>query len=109
MTTVTVALQLYEKGEFLLYTPIYDFIPEYMEMYIKDSDGNIKKSKNAIAMRHLFTMTSGFSYDRETDAFKLAFDKTNGLMNTVEVMRCICLTLWSIIISRELKILSTLV
>ncbi len=89
VATVTAALQLYEKGAFLLDTPLYDFIPEYREMYIKDKDGNIAKAKNAITMRHLFTMTAGFSYDRETDAFKLAYDKTNGQMNTVETMRCL--------------------
>ena len=39
--TVTAALQLYEKGFFLLDDPLYDFIPEYKDMYIKNADGSI--------------------------------------------------------------------
>ncbi len=89
VATVTAALQLYEKGEFLLDTPLYEFIPEYRQMYIKDKDGNLTKAKNAITMRHLFTMTAGLSYNKDTEGFKTAKEKTNGQMNTVETIRCL--------------------
>ena len=88
VATVTAALQLYERGEFLLDTPIYEFIPEYREMFIKDNEGNLTKAKNAITMRHLFTMTAGFSYDKNTEGFRLAREKTNGKMDTVETIKC---------------------
>ncbi|MBQ4518061.1 MAG: hypothetical protein II997_05710 [Clostridia bacterium] len=51
------SLQLLEKGKFLLDTLVYDFIPEYREMYIKDAEGNLKQAKTPITLRHLFTMT----------------------------------------------------
>lgn len=89
VATVTAALQLYEKGLFLLDDPLYDFIPEYREMYIKDSEGNLKKAQNPITLRHLFTMTSGLTYNTDTPSFKEAFKKTNGKMNTLEVVKCI--------------------
>jgi len=89
ITTVTAALQLFENGYFLLDDPLYDFIPEYKEMFIKDGSGNITKAKHPITLRHLFTMTSGLTYDLNTPAFDKATKLTNGKMNTLTVAKCI--------------------
>ena len=89
IATVTAALQLLEKGYFLLDDPLYDFIPEYKEMFIKDNYGNITKAKCPITLRHLFTMTSGLTYNLNTSAFDKAAKLTNGKMNTVTVAKCI--------------------
>ena len=89
VATVTAALQLYERGLFLLDDPLYDIFPEYREMYIGDGRGGVKKAQNPITLRHLFTMTSGLTYNTDTDAFKIARGRTNGRMNTLEVVRCI--------------------
>ena len=87
--TVTAAMQLYEKGCFLIDDPLYDFIPEYKNMFIKDEKGNITEAKNHITLRHLFTMTSGLDYDIESPAVKKAYELTEGKMNTLEVVKCI--------------------
>ncbi len=87
--TVSAALQLYEKGYFLLDTPLYDFIPEYREICVKDEHGNIEKAKNPITMRHLFTMTAGLSYNSCTSAFEKARKLTDGKMNTLTVAKCV--------------------
>lgn len=89
VATVTAALQLYEKGLFLLDDPLYEFIPEYKEMYIRGSDGNIRKAQNPITLRHLFTMTSGLTYNVRTPAYDKARKLTDGKMNTVTVAKCI--------------------
>ncbi len=89
VATVTAALQLYEKGLFLLDDPLYAFIPEYKEMYICGSDGNIRKAQNPITLRHLFTMTSGLTYNVRTPAYDKARKLTDGKMNTVTVAKCI--------------------
>lgn len=73
--TIVGALQLFEKGYFLLDDPLYDFIPEFKDMYIKTENG-IKKADNHITMRHLFTMTSGLTYNTKTDGFKKAAELT---------------------------------
>lgn len=86
--TVTAALQLYERGFFLLDDPLYDFIPEYREMYVRENR-RIRKAKKPITMRNLFTMTSGLTYNMNTDAFKKARELTDGRMDTVEVIRCL--------------------
>lgn len=88
VATVTAALQLYERGFFLLDDPLYEFIPEFRDMYISDEKG-IRKAKNPITLRHLFTMTSGFTYDRETQAYQKARELTNGTMDTMTVTKCL--------------------
>ena len=86
--TVTAALQLYEKGLFLLDDPLYEFIPEFREMTVKMGDGTLKKAEKPITLRHLFTMTSGFHYNMEAPAFAKARELTGGRMETLDVIRC---------------------
>ena len=88
VTTVTAALQLYERGLFLLDDPLYDFIPEYREMFVKTENGDLKKAKNPITLRNLFTMTSGLTYNMDTDSFKTALKNKGGKLSTLEAMRC---------------------
>ena len=89
VATVTAALQLYEKGIFLLDDPLYEYIPEFRDMYVKDKDGNIVKAKNPITLRHLFTMTAGLTYNVNTNGIKEAESITNGKMDTMQVAKCI--------------------
>ena len=84
-TTVTAAMQLYEKGSFLLDDPLYEFIPEFKEMYLKDGT----KAKNPITIRQLFTMTAGFNYDLGCDALKRAKQLTNGRTDTLTAVKCL--------------------
>jgi len=80
---VTAALQLYEKGYFLLDDPLYEYIPQYRYMWVKDENGNIKKASNTITLRHLFTMTSGINYNLESDSIKEVRKITNNKMPTL--------------------------
>ncbi len=87
VATVTAALQLYEQGKFLLDDPLYDFIPEYRNVYISDASG-VRPAKNPITLRHLFTMTSGLTYDQPEKTLQKAKELTNGRMDTLTVVRC---------------------
>jgi len=89
ITTVTAGLQLLEQGKFLLSDPLYEYIPEFKDMYIKTPEGNLVKAKNAITIGDLFTMTAGFAYNFDTDGFRRARELTNGKMDTVETIKCI--------------------
>lgn len=88
VTTVTAALQLYERGLFLLDDPLYDFIPEYREMYVKNENGELTRAKTPITLRHLFTMTSGLTYDMDTESFRSALSQNGGKLSTLEAMKC---------------------
>ena len=87
--TVVAALQLYESGKFLLDDPLYDFIPEFKHMRVQLENGETEEAKSPITMRHLFTMTAGFGYDCNAPWRKRAEERTNGRMETLEVVRAI--------------------
>lgn len=85
LATVTAALQLYERGKFLLTDSVSEYLSEFSDMRLKNGD----KAKNPITVQDLFTMTAGLSYDTETPAFGKARELTNGKMNTRTVIRCL--------------------
>lgn len=89
VTTVTAALQLLERGKFLLNDPLGEYIPEFKEMYIKTENGELVKAKNPIRIKNLFNMTAGLTYNINSDAIKKAREITNGKMDTQTVARCI--------------------
>ncbi len=85
VTTVTAALQLYERGYFLLDDPVRNFIPEFGELYLENGE----KAKKPMTLRHLFTMTSGLTYNCESQGIAKARALTGGKMDTVTVAKCI--------------------
>ena len=87
ITTAVSVLQLFEKRYFSLDDPLYDFIPEYKNMTVIDSIGNIKKAKNTITLRHLLTMTAGLTYNLESDGIKEAVLETNGNADTLYTVK----------------------
>ncbi len=89
IATVVAALQLLERGYFLLNDPLYEYIPEFKEMQVKNSAGDVEKAKNPITIGNLFTMTAGFTYNLNSKGIKKAREITNGDMNTVMVAKCI--------------------
>lgn len=88
ITTVVAALQLVESGRILLTDPLYDYIPEYKDMYIKRDDGELVKATRHIKIQNLFNMTAGFNYDKKTAGIERAFELTGGKMDTAVVARC---------------------
>jgi len=87
LTTVVAALQLYERGKFLLDDPLYNFIDEYKEMYIKAADGDLRRAEKPITMRQLFTHTAGMSYNWKSEYIEEVKKKTGGKAPTVEVAK----------------------
>ena len=88
VATVTASLQLYEQGKFLLSDPLYEYLPEFKKMYVKDGD-RIKAAENPITIRDLFTMTAGLSYATNTPASEKARKLTDGKMDTRTVIKCL--------------------
>lgn len=72
ITTVTAAMQLLEQGKFLLNDPLYEYIPEFKDMYVKTSEGNLVKAQAPITVGDLFTMTAGFTYNFNSEGFQKA-------------------------------------
>ena len=89
VTTVTAALQLIEKGIIMLNDPLYEYIPEFRDMYIKTVNGDIVKATKDIKILNLFNMTAGLTYNMKTNGIKKAREITQGKMDTDKVVRCI--------------------
>ena len=89
IATVIAALQLYEQGIFLLSDPLYEYIPEFKDMYVKTADGERIKAKNPITVANLFTMTAGFDYDTSCKEIQKAKEITNGDCDTLTVVKCL--------------------
>lgn len=83
--TCTAALQLYEQGLFRLDDRLSDYMPEFAHMTVKTENGLVP-AQNPITIRHLFTMTAGFSYNVVSDPLLQARKDTNGRCQTREVM-----------------------
>ena len=85
LITCTAALQLWEKNAFQLDTPVKTFLPAFSSLVRHTPDGNAPV-KNDITMRHLFTMTSGISYNYNAPEIAQAKTDTNGRCPTVGTM-----------------------
>ena len=104
--TVTAVLMLLERGLIRLEDKLADYIPEFSEMYIVDSEvqagstdginlsfeekvqtGALRKAKNPITIRHLLSMKAGFSYDTDSPALQLARQETGGRCPTLETIQ----------------------
>lgn len=88
--TCTAALQLYEKGAFKLDDPLYLYMPEFKEMYIKDGN-KIRKAKKYITIENLFCMTAGLSYNVCTSNIEAAYRETDGKCPTRQTMKYMAL------------------
>lgn len=89
VTTVTAALKLLEQGKFLVTDPLYEYMPEFKEMYVRDEAGNIRKAEKNIKILNLFNMTAGFTYDVEAPWVEKAKKLTDGKMYTSKAMTLI--------------------
>lgn len=107
MLTCVSALQLFEKGAFSMDDPLSKYMGEFSKMRVyshfdgeqndavetgqilhaKDNAISVCEAKNAITIRHLFTMSAGFDYclDEEPVVRTIAAGKTG----TADVMRAL--------------------
>ncbi|MBE6730406.1 MAG: beta-lactamase family protein [Ruminococcaceae bacterium] len=81
--TVTAALRLYEENKLDLEVPVSKYLPEYEKAVLK-KDGEIVKPTEVLKVKHLFTMTGGFTYDWTNPLIK-KFAKKNPKASTVEL------------------------
>ncbi|MBQ3109949.1 MAG: serine hydrolase [Clostridia bacterium] len=87
ITTTLCALQLWEKGLYKLDDPLYDFIPEYKDMYVKRGKDDVIKSPVPITIRNLFTMTAGFDYNFNVPGIQKVGKETNGRFDTLKTIK----------------------
>jgi len=86
LMTCIAALMLWEQGKFDLEDELYKFMPEFEEMSVLTENG-VKPAENKITIRHLFTMTAGFSYDLDSPMILKCKEETGGSCKTRELMK----------------------
>ena len=78
---VTAAMQLYECGLFQLDDELSRYLPEFtnMQVYEKSAVGTtrIVPAKEPIRIRHLFEMTAGFDYSKDSEEMKQWISQAN--------------------------------
>ena len=86
--TVTCAMQLWEKGAFDLEDELSKYLPEFKNMTVQTEEGLVP-AKNPILIRHLFTMTAGFSYNLKSPELLKLKEESGGRCPTREVARAL--------------------
>ncbi|HHW01094.1 MAG TPA: beta-lactamase family protein [Clostridiaceae bacterium] len=86
--TCTAVLQLIEKGKIGLDDPVYYYLPEYKDLYVR-TDSHVEPAKNTMTIRHLFTMQSGLNYNLEAPSIKKVIEETNGEATTREIIKAL--------------------
>ncbi len=85
--TCTAGMMLVERGVISLDEPLSRFMPEFESMNVKTADGKTVPAENPIKIKHLFTMSAGFSYDVKSPSLIEARERTGGTCPTVETLR----------------------
>lgn len=84
--TCAAALKLYEEGKIGLDDKLKKYLPEFENMYVK-SEGGVRLAKNEITIKHLFTMTAGFTYELKSPELMKMREETGGKCTTREAMK----------------------
>lgn len=76
--TVVAALRLIEEGQLLLDDKVYIYLPEIKNAFIIDENKKKQVVGDQMTIRHLFTMSAGFTYDTCTQPIVELIEKSNG-------------------------------
>ena len=91
--TCAAALQLHERGRFLMTDPVSAYLPEFKDMCIRQTDDRgqvaLTKAVNPITIKDLFTMTAGLTYEMNTPSIRAVREKSQGRSPTRDIVRAI--------------------
>ena len=87
--TVTCGLQLIERGLLSLDDKVGKYLPFVKDCYVVDNSLNKHIVGEQMTIKHLFTMTAGFTYNFEMEPFKQVF-KDYDNPTTLQVVESIC-------------------
>lgn len=87
--TCIAALQLVEKGKFLLTDPLHLYLPEFKEMKVKSGTFVIKPAKKHIRVVDLFTMCAGLSYEFDTPEMRKLVTETSRDFSTRDFVQAL--------------------
>lgn len=83
--TAVCGMRLIEEGKISLDDPVSKYIPEFAGAYTLTESG--EKKKEIIKVRHLFTMSTGFDYNRRTPQIQKLKEECFDTAGTVDVIK----------------------
>lgn len=86
--TCTAVMQLLEKGSIRLDAPVSDYLPEYGNLKVKNGSG-VEQAKNAMTIRHLFSMQSGLNYNLGAPSILKVLEETDGRATTRQIIKAL--------------------
>lgn len=89
ISTCTTAMRLIEKGYLRLDDPVAKYLPEMADVTVQTDSGEAVPAKNTMLIRHLFSMSAGFSYDNNHPAINKLKAETDGKPTTRQVVRAL--------------------
>lgn len=89
LSTCTAAMRLTEQGILSLDAPASDYIPELGKVTVRREDGSVSPAQNPILVRHLMSMSAGFSYDSSAKPVQDLLRETGGKPTTLQVVRAL--------------------
>ncbi len=95
--TCSAVMRLHEEGKLSIDDPVYKYLPEFKELYIGGSwqrthmciDQTMPKAKNTLLIKHLMSMTGGYTYDLGHPEIQKVKEETNNNATTREIVRAI--------------------
>ncbi len=85
--TMTVTMQLIEKGLLHLSDPVADYLPAYAHLTVQDGD-TVRPAKTVMTLEHLMAMQGGLDYDTTAPAIQRKMRERGGDAATVEMASC---------------------
>lgn len=92
IVTTSLGMRLHEAGLFTMNDPLYEYMPEFRDMYVRkkiDGKDEIVKAEKPILVRNIFNMTAGFDYNFGTEYINEVRSKTEGHCPTREIAKAI--------------------
>lgn len=92
ISTCTAGMRLVERGLLNLDDPVKKYLPEMGRMKVRQECGEAVPAQNIMRIRHLFSMSAGFSYERDAAVLEPLMERTNGGPSTREVAEALSQT-----------------
>lgn len=96
--TCTALMRLYEEGKLDIDDPVYKYIPEFKEQYIGGSfqecakiidKETMPKAKNVLTIKHLLTMTGGYTYNLGHPEILKVFEEKGEETSTLDIVKAL--------------------
>lgn len=89
LMTMTAVMQLREQGKLDLDSPVSRYLPDCARLTVRDG-GQVRPAKTVLTIRHLMTMTGGFTYDQTLPSLLRMKAETQNQATTQQMIHALC-------------------